>query len=116
MLASLPSNVLDVICHILARPSASIFRFRPRDERRTLASLARTSRALHEPAVNAIWDTIPGISAILHILPDDLWIETSVPIQDPLDIGYTIFEMTFVRSSLHLPNLRLTHLEFYQVF
>ena len=40
---------------------------------RTVVSLARTSRVLHEPAVDAIWDTIPAFGLLAYTLPQDVW-------------------------------------------
>lgn len=39
----------------------------------TLAALARTCRAFHDPATDLIWKKIPGLSALLRCLPDDAW-------------------------------------------
>ena len=41
---------------------------------RTVAALARTCRAFHEPAVDVLWETIPSFHTILaHTLPADIW-------------------------------------------
>ena len=108
MLTSLPPEVLDAICHALGRPLTQVFRSHPRQGLKTLASLARTCRLLHEPAVSAIWRTITNTSDILHTLPDDLWIETGIAVPDPDDPGYVTFEMQLVRTPVpfNLTNLR----------
>ena len=100
MLASLPHEVLDTICYVLS-PSAHVFRPHRREGLKALVSLARTSRLLHEPAVSAIWHTIPNISDILHTLPDDLWIESGVPLPDPEDPNYVSFGIQLVRARLN---------------
>ncbi|KAI0628109.1 hypothetical protein C8Q77DRAFT_1245718 [Trametes polyzona] len=41
--------------------------------RRTLVSLARTSKSFQEPALDAIWRSLPGIAPLLFTLPEDLW-------------------------------------------
>ncbi|KAM5537056.1 hypothetical protein V8D89_009202 [Ganoderma adspersum] len=111
MLTSLPPEVLDAICHALGRPFTPVLRSHPRQGLKTLASLARTSRLLHEPAVNAIWRTITNTSDILHTLPDDLWIETGIPVPDPDDPGYVTFEMqlSFKRQTVQSDFTRLKH-------
>ncbi|KAI1798248.1 hypothetical protein LXA43DRAFT_979478 [Ganoderma leucocontextum] len=89
MLNSLPPEVLSAICHALG-PSTQVFRPHRRERLKTLASLARTSRLLHEPAVSAIWHTISHISVLLHTLPQDLWMESATTASDPEDEGYTV--------------------------
>ncbi|KAJ7697239.1 hypothetical protein B0H17DRAFT_1052430 [Mycena rosella] len=40
---------------------------------RDLAALARTSRALQEPALNALWRSQETFAHILRCMPSDLW-------------------------------------------
>lgn len=100
MLTSLPSEVLDAICHALSpsmhrRPSPKLRQYR-REGLKTLASLARTSRRLHKPAVDGIWHIVANITVLLQTLPDDLWIETDVAVPDPEDPDYISFEKQLV--------------------
>ncbi|OSC97207.1 hypothetical protein PYCCODRAFT_1472010 [Trametes coccinea BRFM310] len=45
----------------------------------SLLVLARTSRAFHEHALNAIWETIPNYSVLVYTLPRDAWSEEARP-------------------------------------
>ena len=50
--------------------------------RRTLAMLARTSRALHGPALDLLWYRMESMVPLLKLLPPELWRmhrSTSVP-------------------------------------
>ena len=38
----------------------------------TLAALAATCKSFHEPAIKYIWQTLPGFSPILNLLPQEL--------------------------------------------
>ena len=40
---------------------------------RTLPSLATASRFFLEPALDALWDTLPDYSILLYLLPRDAW-------------------------------------------
>lgn len=42
-------------------------------------SLARTSRKLHEYAVDAIWNTLPGYGFLVYTLPQDAWLADVKP-------------------------------------
>ncbi|KAI0769992.1 hypothetical protein C8Q74DRAFT_1202082 [Fomes fomentarius] len=44
-------------------------------------SLARTSRKLHEYAVDAIWNTLPGYGFLVYTLPQDAWFADVKPSQ-----------------------------------
>lgn len=69
----LPREVLNEICHAVLCPD------RPWNEGlKTLASLARTCRLFHEPAINVIWRDIPDLLPLIHTLPEDLWLETHI--------------------------------------
>ncbi|EIW59267.1 uncharacterized protein TRAVEDRAFT_46575 [Trametes versicolor FP-101664 SS1] len=39
----------------------------------TVAVLASTARLFHEPALNALWHTIPDIAVLFHTLPEDAY-------------------------------------------
>ena len=40
---------------------------------RTLPVLARTSQFLREPALDALWDTLPNYGFLVYALPQDAW-------------------------------------------
>ncbi|KAI9058490.1 hypothetical protein FKP32DRAFT_1742248, partial [Trametes sanguinea] len=48
----------------------------------TLLILARTSRAFHEHALNAIWETIPDYGPLVYTLPGDAWAVGESPPED----------------------------------
>ncbi|PIL27470.1 hypothetical protein GSI_10619 [Ganoderma sinense ZZ0214-1] len=80
MLKLLPREVLYDVCNALSSPPSSTLSPRPEDRlrRKTLASLARTCRLLHEPAVSALWSTVYNIHILIGTLPEDLWLENAV--------------------------------------
>ena len=43
---------------------------------RTVAVLARTSRWLHGPAMDALWRTIPNVAILLHTMPKSCYTQT----------------------------------------
>ncbi|KAI0754859.1 hypothetical protein C8Q80DRAFT_1141472 [Daedaleopsis nitida] len=44
-----------------------------------IISLTRTSRRLHEHAINALWHTLPGYGFLVFLLPQDAWVQQVVP-------------------------------------
>ncbi|KAM5530882.1 hypothetical protein V8D89_015467 [Ganoderma adspersum] len=69
----LPHEVLNEICHAALCPDRSGSR-----GLKTLASLARTCRLFHEPAINTIWRSISNILTLIRMLPEDLRLETRI--------------------------------------
>lgn len=53
----------------------------------TLASLARTAKIFLEPALDALWSRIPGITPLLRLLPSDLWEIYQVVVSDSEERG-----------------------------
>ncbi|KAF8549667.1 hypothetical protein OG21DRAFT_1514956 [Imleria badia] len=49
-------------------------------DRRTLARLARTSRAFEEPALDALWKVIDGPDPLAKLLPRSKWIFEEDPV------------------------------------
>ena len=48
-----------------------------KDARKSLASLARTCRALQKPALDALWAELPSLAPLIRCLPQDLWSDNS---------------------------------------
>ena len=40
---------------------------------RAVLALTRTSRVVHEHALNVLWDTLPGYGCLVFTLPSDAW-------------------------------------------
>jgi hypothetical protein len=56
-------DILECICqHLLSTDSLD-----------TLAKLARTCSAFMDPALNALWHTIPSLEPLVRCLSDDVW-------------------------------------------
>lgn len=45
---------------------------KPSERRRSLCSVALTCRTLSEPALDELWDTLPGLWPLLELFPDDV--------------------------------------------
>lgn len=43
------------------------------EDSKTLASLAQVSKAFRDPALDALWRRILGVTPLLRLLPPDLW-------------------------------------------
>ncbi|RPD62501.1 hypothetical protein L226DRAFT_532501 [Lentinus tigrinus ALCF2SS1-7] len=70
---------------------------------RTVAALARTSRTLHEPAANILWQWIPDVALLIFTLPRDCYR------MEKLEGGRlaTTFEITRQLGSVDLARFRL---------
>ncbi|OJT15966.1 hypothetical protein TRAPUB_8789 [Trametes pubescens] len=66
----LPPQVLEQICRELLHIQAWHV------GRGTLAALASTAQIFHEPALNALWHTIPDIAVLFYTLPEDAYKKT----------------------------------------
>ncbi|KAL1937181.1 hypothetical protein VTO73DRAFT_14480 [Trametes versicolor] len=64
------------------------------EDSKTLASLAQVSRAFHDPALDALWRRIPGVTPLLRLLPPDLW---EVKRQPMLHTRRCLYVLTFLR-------------------
>lgn len=85
-LSLLPREVFYEVCNALTSPHSSTPSSLPRglarQQRKALASLARTCRLLHEPAISALWSTVHNINILTRTLPEDLWLGD--PLYEPL--------------------------------
>ncbi|KAI0669267.1 hypothetical protein C8Q78DRAFT_206363 [Trametes maxima] len=98
----LPCAVHEEICRqILYGPRADDEKNhigRDRDRRRwpTVAGLARTCRFFHEPALNALWHSIPDIACLLFTLPRKTYSRKNpvVPNGGGVYMSDTLFELT----------------------
>lgn len=70
-LSSLPPDIISLICWNTISEHSSCHCQWPKDFKELL-SLARTCRFLSEPALDAIWHTLPSIWPLLLLLPEDL--------------------------------------------
>ena len=69
-------KIHEDICRWLIDGSTSFFRNGTYDRDLgiwTVAALARTSRALHEPAANVLWEWIPDVALLIYTLPGDCY-------------------------------------------
>ncbi|KAI1797196.1 hypothetical protein LXA43DRAFT_910382, partial [Ganoderma leucocontextum] len=98
-LSSLLHEVLNKVCHAILRPHWG-------EGLETLTSLARTC----EPAVGAIWKTIPDISVIIYTLPQGLWLETHIEITGDENL-YRFFRrrLSFQRPPVQSDFAKLKH-------
>ena len=85
-LPGLPSEVLARVCNLLMQSSSGV---------RSVARLARTSRSLHEHAVNALWHTLYGYGLLVFTLPQDAWHEERKECRDIT--GWVYYEYHVVR-------------------
>lgn len=65
-----PPEVIQQICEWLLKVSFGKY---------TLVALARTHPIFHEPAVNALWHTIPSVAILFWTLPQECYTRTRVP-------------------------------------
>lgn len=56
-------DIIECICQHLATTNSLD----------ALAKLARTSSIFLDPALNALWHTIPSLEPLVRCLPDDAW-------------------------------------------
>ncbi|KAI0669269.1 hypothetical protein C8Q78DRAFT_206415 [Trametes maxima] len=77
----LPSAIHEEICHQIIHglpTDADLLGWGDQDGScRTVAALARTCRFLHEPALNALWRSIPDIACLLFTLPKSTYSSTN---------------------------------------
>ncbi|KAI0647948.1 hypothetical protein C8Q79DRAFT_540724 [Trametes meyenii] len=69
----LPASALRGICESLMQPDDGVSLGERFTGQKTLLILARTSRAFHEHALDALWSTLPGYGFIVYTLPADAW-------------------------------------------
>lgn len=48
-------------------------------DRRSITTVARTCKAFHEPAMDALWRKLDGLGPLLECMPGDLLCEKYVP-------------------------------------
>ncbi|KAI0712293.1 hypothetical protein C8Q76DRAFT_797163 [Earliella scabrosa] len=65
-----PPEVIQQICEWLLKVSFGKY---------TLVALARTHPIFHEPAVNALWHTIPSVAILFWTLPQECYTRARVP-------------------------------------
>ncbi|PIL22647.1 hypothetical protein GSI_15339 [Ganoderma sinense ZZ0214-1] len=78
---------------------------------RTVLSLTRTSRALHEHAADALWDTIPGFGILVYSLPREFWRPSSVggpagPIELALIANRPLEDVDLLRFNHYAPRVK----------
>jgi hypothetical protein len=60
-------DIIDLICSEVDQLEC------PSERRLTLNALARTSRLLHESAMNHLWYELHSLAPLIMCMPEDLW-------------------------------------------
>ncbi|KAI0647928.1 hypothetical protein C8Q79DRAFT_1008308 [Trametes meyenii] len=78
----------------------------------TVLALARTCRALHGPALDTLWHTLPGLGPLVYALPRDLWrarmSERTAPKRGAAGLKIS-WVLVFVRELEETDLIRLKH-------
>ncbi|PIL22650.1 hypothetical protein GSI_15342 [Ganoderma sinense ZZ0214-1] len=114
-LNELPPEVLRIICDLLFRdPPEQIGQGWPYKQSyvglTAILALTRTSRILHEHALNVLWDTLPGYGCLVFTLPSDAWtIEDKSPRPHQWSKIKTEQHLSIVRPLVDADLLRFRH-------
>lgn len=99
-----PPSVLHAICDFLVY-DASISSKEDFFGIRAVVNLSATSRALHEPALNALWHTIPDVSLLFYTMPDECFVREMVEGKEGQMHKSHVRDMTYCLSSVLGPLL-----------
>ena len=112
-LNELPPEVLRSVCERLLRePPGDNGQAWP-NRKKTYVSLSavlaltRTSRVLHEHAIDVLWDSVPGYGCLVFTLPSDAWSTEDKPHRHP-HWGESKTERHLVRPSFCISSTSLT--------
>ncbi|KAI0667650.1 hypothetical protein C8Q78DRAFT_1156161 [Trametes maxima] len=104
--SSLPSSPPSPLPPPLPRPGRAF------EGWTTLLALARTCRALHAPALDTLWHTLPGLGPLVYALPRDLWrarvSARTAPTRGAAGVRFS-WVLAFVRELEEADLVRLKH-------